>query len=108
MELSFLELRAKEVINTQDGRKLGKVCDVVLCYPENKWLGIVVPGVRGFGMKKSNLFIDLRSITKIGEDVVLVNVGLPSGKGGCKRGGPPMPTPHGGGYDGGRSFEEYE
>ena len=73
MELSFSELRAKEVINTQDGRRLGRVCDIILCYPENRWIGIVVPNGRGFG-KKNELFIELRNIVKIGEDVILVNV----------------------------------
>lgn len=77
MEVSFSELRAKEVVNTQDGRKLGRVCDIVLCYPENKWLGIVVPGSRGFARKKNELFIELRNIVKVGEDVILVNVGVP-------------------------------
>ena len=33
MELSFSELRTKEVVNTNDGRRLGKVCDIVFCYP---------------------------------------------------------------------------
>ena len=99
MELSFSDLRTKEVINTQDGKKLGKVCDVALCYPENKWLGIVVPGGRGLMGKKSALFIDLKSIVKIGEDVVLVNVGLPcerkKGKHGCPPSPPsPIPPPH--------------
>ena len=93
MELSFSDLRTKEVVNTQDGKKLGKVCDIALCYPENRWLGIVVPGGRGLMGKKSALFIDLKSIVKIGEDVVLVNVGLPcerkKGKHAC-----PSPTPH--------------
>ena len=77
MELSFSELRTKEVVNTQDGRKLGKVCDVVLCYPENKWLGIVAPGGRSFGFKRSSVYIDLKHIVKIGEDVVLVDIGTP-------------------------------
>lgn len=94
MELSFSDLRTKEVVNTQDGKKLGKVCDIALCYPENKWLGIVVPGGRGLIGKKSALFIDLKSIVKIGEDVVLVNVGLPcerkKGKHACP---PPIPQP---------------
>ena len=57
MELSFSQLRTKEVINTQDGRKLGKVCDIVLCYPENRWLGIVAPNGRMFSSKKNGLFI---------------------------------------------------
>ena len=84
MELSFSELRAKEVINTQDGRKMGKVCDILLCYPENRWIGIVVPNGRGFG-RKNEVFIELRNIVKIGEDVILVNVGIPR-SGGGKRG----------------------
>ncbi len=91
MELSFSDLRTKEVINTQDGRKLGKVCDVVLCYPENRWIGIVVPGGRGLVGKKNALFIDLKSIAKIGEDVVLVNVGLPCERKKGKRVCPPTP-----------------
>ncbi|MBQ7769822.1 MAG: YlmC/YmxH family sporulation protein [Clostridia bacterium] len=91
MELSFSDLRTKEVVNTQDGKKLGKVCDVSLCYPENRWLGIVVPGGRGFVGKKSAIFIDLKHIVKIGEDVVLVNVGLPCERKKAKRGCPPAP-----------------
>ena len=85
MELSFSELRAKEVVNTQDGRKLGRICDLVLCYPENKWVGVIVPGSRGFG-KKNELFIEMKNIVKIGEDVVLVNVGVPQ-KSNCNKRG---------------------
>ncbi|MBE7100008.1 MAG: YlmC/YmxH family sporulation protein [Clostridiales bacterium] len=111
MELSFSELRAKEVVNTQDGKKLGKVCDVALCYPENKWLGIVVPNGRGFAFKKNELFIDLKHIVKIGEDVILVNIGLPRKQSACKneRGGaniPPQCPPQNVG--GGRNYEEFE
>ncbi len=105
MEVSFLDLRAKEVVNTQDGKKLGRVCDVVLCYPENKWLGVVVPGGRGWS-KKNNFFIDLRQIVKIGEDVILVNVGMPRKNGG-KKGAFAQPTPPPPPSQN-RSFEEYE
>ena len=49
MEMSFSELRTKEVVNTADGRRLGKVCDLVFCYPENRLIGIVAPGGKGFG-----------------------------------------------------------
>ena len=104
MELTFTELRAKEVINTQDGKKLGKACDVALCYPENRWIGIVVPGGKGWTAKKNNLFIDLKHIVKIGEDVILVNVGLP-GKNGDRRGVSP---PRQNSFAGGRNFEEFE
>lgn len=121
MELSFSSLRTKEVVNTKDGRKLGRVCDVALCYPENRWLGIVVPGNKGWGRKKNELFIDLKQIVKIGEDVILVNIGLPRGAENGKNGGsgrnercPPSGNtcpPSGSGFAAeplSRNFEEYE
>ena len=113
MEISFTELRAKEVVNTQDGRRLGRVCDVVLCYPENRWIGLVVPNGRGWG-KKHELFLELKHIVKIGEDVILVNVGYPRAQKGDKRnhGMPisPQSTQNVGVQNGGfgRNFEEYE
>ena len=109
MELTFSKLRAKEVINVQDGKKLGRICDVVLCYPENKWMGIVVPNSRGFSLKRNELFISLKQVQKIGEDVILVNVGAPkregekqpcAGKISCE----PMPNP----CEHRRNFEEFE
>ena len=101
MELNFSDLRTKEVINTQDGRKLGKVCDIALCYPENKWLGIVVPGGK-FSFKKNELFIDLKNIVKIGEDVILVNVGCPKkANDKCEKVGHGLPPNH-------RSFDDFE
>lgn len=111
MELTFSQLRTKEVVNTQDGRKLGKVCDIVFCYPENRWLGIVAPNGKTFGVKRGGLFIDLRHIVKIGDDVILVNIGLPKKQGGKGEYGAPMPPPTSPmppmqGER--RSFEEYE
>jgi YlmC/YmxH family sporulation protein len=100
MELTFSDLRSKEVVNTLDGRKLGKVCDLVFCYPENRILGIVVPGSRAFGFKREEYFIDMKNIVKIGTDVILVNIGF------SKKTPPPKaqvcpPEQR-------RSFEEYE
>ena len=123
MEFTFSKLRAKEVINTQDGRKLGKICDIVLCYPDNKWVGIIVPAGRGFSIKKTELFIDLKRIVKIGEDVILVNVGVPQRQCGKRKeggyppngapyppGGMPYPPNGFGGVGGGspRDFENFE
>lgn len=107
MEVSFSQLRTKEVINTQDGRRLGRVCDVMLCYPENRWIGLIVPSGRGFG-KKQDLFLELKNIVKIGEDVILVNVGLPRERS-CDRHGNCPPAPRGySGETGGRNFDEFE
>lgn len=98
MELSFSELKRKDVINTPDGKRLGRISDIVFCYPENRILGFVVPSGKFF--KKEEFFIDLKRVVRIGVDVVLVNVGL---------GGKPDKQ---GGEDKGeghrRSFEEYE
>ena len=104
MELSFSQLRTKEVVNTQDGRRLGKVCDIVLCYPENRWIGIVAPNGRAFGFKKNGVFIDLKNIVKIGEDVILVNIGTACRGGKRPNDCPPPPPPP----PDRRSFEEYE
>ncbi len=79
MEMSFSDLRTKEVINTNDGRRLGKVCDIVFCYPENRVIGIVAPGGKGFSIWKNEQFIDMKNIVKIGDDVVLVNFNMPCG-----------------------------
>jgi YlmC/YmxH family sporulation protein len=119
MEMSFSEIRTKEVVNTADGKKLGKVCDMVFCYPENRILGFVVPGSRAFGLKKSDFFIELKNIVKIGEDVILVNVGCAGSQGGKGKGvpreSPTMGMPYGGMPCGTptspqsrRSYEEYE
>ena len=98
MELSFLELKKKEVINTADGKKLGRVCDIIFCYPEARVLGFVVPGSKAFGFKKEEYFIDLKNIVKIGTDVILVNVGI---RGQCT-------AKKGAGEPQRRSYEEYE
>ncbi len=69
-----MEIKQKEVINLSDGKRLGKVCDLVFLYPEGKVQGIVVPGGRGFRFGKADMFIELKCITKIGVDVILVDI----------------------------------
>ena len=115
METSFCELKRKEVVNLADGKRLGRVTDVVFTYPEGKVQGIVVPGGRGFRWGKADLFIELKCVTKIGVDVVLVDI-RSAPKPEKKRGKwedscPPPPPPHKepprGGYDR-RDYGEYE
>lgn len=123
MEISYTYLRSKEVVNLTDGKRLGRVCDVVFRYPENVFLGIVVPGNKGFSFKKGDVFIDVKCISCIGEDVILVRAeglrraGKNRGKVCPPQGAPGMPAPpfappaptyapapRG---DGRRSFDEY-
>lgn len=74
METSFSDLHSKEVVNLADGKRLGRVTDVVFTYPEGRVQGIVAPGGKGFRWGRSELFIELKCVKKIGVDVVLVEV----------------------------------
>lgn len=113
METSFSELKCKEVINVCDGKRLGKVNDVVFTYPEGKVLGIVAPGGRGFRFGKGDLFIDLKNVSKIGVDVILVEIRSapkPDKKKGNKWGNdyPPPEPPHRNPPPDRRDYGEYE
>ena len=74
-ELSFCELRAKEVVNVLDGRRLGRICDIVFCAHRGHVRGIVVPFARRFFFSRSqDVFIPWKCINRIGEDVILVTL----------------------------------
>lgn len=113
METSFGELRRKEAININDGKRLGKVSDVVFTYPEGKVQGIVVPGGRGFRWGKAEVFVELKCVTKIGVDVVFVDIKA-APKPEKKKGGkwedscPPPPPPPPRGKCDRRDYGEYE
>lgn len=78
MELSFKDLRKREVINVVDGKSLGYITDIELRFPSGKMSGIVVPGksVNCFSrfFTKSSLYIPVDKIRKIGNDVILVDL----------------------------------
>ncbi len=74
METSYVELKKKETVNLLDGKRLGKITDVVFTWPEGRVQGIVVPGTKGFHFGKSDLFIDLACVKKIGIDVIFVEI----------------------------------
>lgn len=94
MEISYGYLHSKEVVNLTDGKRLGRVCDVVFLYPENVFLGIVVPGSKGFSLKKGDVFIDVKCISCIGEDVILVRADGLRKSGGKQKPPPPVcPSP---------------
>ena len=48
MEISFCELRIKEVVNVCDGKRLGNIVDLVFDASWARVTGIVVPGERTF------------------------------------------------------------
>lgn len=85
-EISFTELRCKDVINAADGRRLGKITDLVFSGETGKIKGIVVPYLkRSVFSKNQEIFIPWRCVGKLGEDVIIVDVGsVENGVAECK------------------------
>ena len=77
MNLSFNDLRKRDVINLTDGKCFGKITDLVLKFPEGVLQGIVVPADNGFFSRlfnKNNIYISEKKIKKIGGDVIFVDI----------------------------------
>lgn len=74
MEISFLDLKSREVVNVYDGRKLGRVIDVVFENGSGQLLGIVVPGDKKIFRRCDDIFIPLEKIKKLGSDIILVGL----------------------------------
>jgi YlmC/YmxH family sporulation protein len=71
------DLRVMEVINIADGRRLGQMTDIEVDLETGRVTAIVVPGpARVFGLfgRDSDHVIPWEKITKIGVDVILVDV----------------------------------
>ena len=80
-DLTFCELREKEVVNITDGKKLGRILDMALTCSGNV-LGIIVPGEKKFFKNISgdeSIFVPWKNIVKIGEDAILIELGERSG-----------------------------
>ncbi|MDD7351648.1 MAG: YlmC/YmxH family sporulation protein [Christensenellales bacterium] len=80
-ELSFCELKNREVVNVCDGKRLGRIID--MCFNKLGHItGFVVPGDKKIIKCVSgndSIFIPWKCIVKIGEDTILVELddGLP-------------------------------
>ena len=77
MNISFCELKKKDVINLCDGSNLGNIYDISIDTCTGEILGIILPTGKGFFniFKSSNdLFIPYTRICKIGKDIILVDI----------------------------------
>ncbi len=78
MEVSFLELKKKQVVNTVDGKCLGHITDIIFDVVSACALGFVVPqpnqGFWGAFKGCKDLFIPFDCVCKIGVDVILVEL----------------------------------
>lgn len=76
--MSLSELRTKDVVNTVDGKRLGKVMDIEFDAVGGRVEAIVVPGEWNVGHlirgEKCGLVIPWQRICKIGENVILVQL----------------------------------
>lgn len=75
----FCELKQKEVINVCDGCRLGFVCDLEFEPKTGKIVSLIVPesgkGWSLFGREREYR-IPWKCITKIGDDIILIQVDL--------------------------------
>jgi len=77
MDLTFCDLRNKEVVNICDGTNLGNINDIIIDTTCGRIEGIVVPSSKSFfGFFKSNndIIIPYNRICKIGKDIILVDI----------------------------------
>ena len=75
MELTYNELKKRDVINISDGKCLGRITNIKFRFPQGSIVGIFVPGRKGFRLfDRSELYIEERKILKIGGDVILVDL----------------------------------
>ena len=71
------QLRYKEVININDGTRLGYVGDVELLPEEGRATALIVPGPpRFFGLfgRSEEYYIPWECIRRMGDDIILVEV----------------------------------
>lgn len=103
MEYLFSKLKKLDVISITDGKNLGRLCDISFTLPDGKIKGFFATGSKGFKLTKSEVFIPLCDLVKVGEDTILVKFGKPPKDGkpcpppkgdncGCPPNQPPCPT----------------
>lgn len=71
------DLRAREVVNVLDGKKLGNIIDIDLDMERGKVLAFVLPGrLRGWSIfsRREEIIVPWDKIVRIGRDVILVEV----------------------------------
>jgi len=79
MLIKISDLRDREIINVNDGRRMGPIKDIELDLEKGRIQAIVLPGYAGgkilgiFG-RSEDLVIPWDKIVRIGVDVVLVEV----------------------------------
>ncbi|MBQ8288081.1 MAG: YlmC/YmxH family sporulation protein [Clostridia bacterium] len=79
MTCCFSNLRDKEIICVQDGRRLGYVCDLELDPITGKICALIVPGTASLFSfaRRGRCCIPWENIVRIGDDIILVSGAFP-------------------------------
>ncbi|MEN6327513.1 MAG: YlmC/YmxH family sporulation protein [Smithella sp.] len=75
--IKISDLRARDVVNILDGKKLGNIIDIDLDLENGKVLGLILPGhSRKYGIfsRREEMAVPWNKIIRIGRDVILVEV----------------------------------
>lgn len=72
MEISYNDIKTKEIINLSDGVKMGHIVDLIFDSDKGRILGFIVPGEKRFFKKNEDVFIPLEKVRRVGDDVILV------------------------------------
>lgn len=76
MKIEYCDLKQKDVVAITDGRKLGRIIDMLIECASGAILGIILPANRGFSVFRTgeDCYIPWNKIVKIGDDVILVDI----------------------------------
>ena len=84
MECRVTDMCYKEVINVCDGQRLGFVCDVEVDVVSGRVISLIVPGpYRFWGIfgREDDFVIPWECISRIGEDIIIIEVRGEYGRG---------------------------
>ena len=71
--MNMSDLQNKDIINVLDGKKIGNVIDARFNIQNGIIEKLIIePSKSLFSMKNNSIEIDFNKITKIGEDVILI------------------------------------
>ncbi len=75
--IKISDLRARDVVNILDGKKLGNIIDIDLDLNNGRVLALILPGKQkglSFFFKREEISVPWDKIVRIGRDVILVEM----------------------------------
>ena len=73
MLIKYSELKRKDVLNVETGKNLGKIIDLVINESSGEIQKIITSGKKFSIIPCDGLELDFCTITKIGDDVILIS-----------------------------------